>query len=333
MVQQLNPEAIDVLFVNGWGFSSSLAAIRFGRKYRIPLVVMSDSTEWDHPRKQPQEWIKRNLLKLFSAAFVAGQPHQRYLQNLGFPESAIVQGYDVIDNSFFMEGSLTRGGTNESRTFKTPYFLASGRFIEKKNHLLLIQAYADFRKDAEERNGPIPDLVIIGEGSLRNQMEEHIHELNLSGSVHLPGFKQYEELPTVYADATAFLHPSTSEQWGLVVNEAMAAGLPVIVSSKCGCVEDLVEEGINGFKLDPDNKAAWTHTMSRIAKMSSPERERMGAASRERIKLWGVNRFCQGFQDAMQTARKNGHTRPGFVPIMLFNILSWLKRGTDQPGR
>ena len=86
----------------------------------------------------------------------------------------------------------------------------------------------------------------------------------------MPGFKQYDELPIYYGLAGAFIHASTTEQWGLVVNEAMAAGLPVIVSERCGCAPDLVENGRNGFTFDPYDVDALTHLMLKMALWEFP---------------------------------------------------------------
>src|SRR5206468_501416 len=86
-------------------------------------------------------------------------------------------------------------------------------------------------------------LVVLGDGVLRGDLEQLRTELNLGDHVLFPGFKQYDELPAYYGLATAFIHASMVEPWGLVVNEAMAAGLPVLVSARCGCAWDLVEEG------------------------------------------------------------------------------------------
>ncbi len=79
------------------------------------------------------------------------------------------------------------------------------------------------------------DLVLLGDGPLKPTLLKLISSLGLESCVHLPGFKQYDELPVYLGLAETFIHASTTEQWGLVVNEAMASGLPVLVSNRCGC--------------------------------------------------------------------------------------------------
>jgi glycosyltransferase involved in cell wall biosynthesis len=119
--------------------------------------------------------------------------------------------------------------------------------------------------------------------------------------VRLPGFKQYAQLPVYYGLAEAFVHASTSEPWGLVVNEAMAAGLAVLVSKQCGCAADLVRDGVNGFRFDPQNVEELAALMSRLWR--SPQRcAAMGQASLRIISYWGLERFGQGFRQAAQMA-------------------------------
>jgi glycosyltransferase involved in cell wall biosynthesis len=111
--------------------------------------------------------------------------------------------------------------------------------------------------------------VLLGDGELRSSLESQVSRLGLQGSVLLPGFKQYPELPEYYARAGAFIHASTTEQWGLVVNEAMASGLPVLVSNRCGCARDLVQDGVNGFTFDPYNVEQMAELMVRVWTMES----------------------------------------------------------------
>jgi glycosyltransferase involved in cell wall biosynthesis len=118
----------------------------------------------------------------------------------------------------------------------------------------------------------------------------------------LPGFRQYDELPVWSGLASAFVHASTTEQWGLVVNEAMASGLPVLVSERCGCVRDLVENGINGLAFDPDDIQALAALMRRVAAMTDERRAAMGRAGQRIIADWGPERFADGLMQAVQLA-------------------------------
>jgi glycosyltransferase involved in cell wall biosynthesis len=187
------------------------------------------------------------------------------------------------------------------------YFIASARFVAKKNLPCLIEAYSWYRKgltgenteNGEDRGW---DLVLLGDGEMRPALEAQVAALNLQDHITMPGFKQYAELPAYYGAAGAFIHASTTEQWGLVVNEAMASGLPVLVSNRCGCAPDLVKEGINGFTFDPCNIEQLARLMRCVAEMEPGRRVEMGARSRQLIAPWGTERFAHGLQQAVQTA-------------------------------
>ena len=205
------------------------------------------------------------------------------------------------------------------------YFLASARFIVKKNLPRLIQAYAQYRDQAETRESgkqkaEIWSLVLLGDGPLKSDLCRLISDIGLQNTVLLPGFKQYDELPAFYALARAFVHASAIEQWGLVVNEAMASGLPVIVSNRCGCATDLVQEGRNGFTFDPYNVGQLAELMTRISAVGFPLPE-IGATGRNIIASWGLERFAAGFQGATELAVKSKQPRSGLVNRLLLKAL------------
>ena len=118
--------------------------------------------------------------------------------------------------------------------------------------------------------------------------------------MHLPGFKQYDELPVYYALAKTFVHPSTTEQWGLVVNEAVASGLPVIVSDRCGCVPELVNG--NGFTFDPFDEQELVERLSQMASLSDDERKSLSDASYGISANFAPKRFGEGLEQAARLA-------------------------------
>src|SRR5207249_8459390 len=242
------------------------------------------------------EMIQRRIIVFSSAALVGGQRHFEYLDELGMPRGRIFTGYDVIDNEYFRQKAQEiRSQTSEVRgTYRLPenYFLASARFIEKKNLSALIEAYAEYRRrssafakatadtEVRDRKSDIShqhspwDLVVLGDGPLRETLNSQLSTLGLHHCVHLSGFKPYDKLPMYYALANAFVHVSTTEQWGLVVNEAIASGLPVIVSERCGCVPELVQG--NGFTFAPTNAHELATRLLEMASLSDEERKRFG---------------------------------------------------------
>ena len=293
----------EVVAIPGWSGRWVLAAWVWCVRNGLPIILMSESTPWDAPRIPLIEKLKARIVKSAGAELVGGRPHQEYLKRLGMREGHIYFGYDVVDNQHFAtRADAARARRDETRRalgLPQRYFLASGRFIAKKNFDRLMEAYARYRVALGEGAWR---LVILGDGRLRNRLEGRLRSLGLGGYVYLPGFKQYSQLPAYYGLAQAFIHSSAVEQWGLVVNEAMAAGLPVLVSERCGCAPDLVEEGRNGFTFDPYDVEALAGLMVRLSSMSDQQRQPMGQASREIISRWTPQTFAENLVKAVEAA-------------------------------
>src|ERR1051325_3855118 len=170
-LKQTNP---DVVAVNGWNNFGSLIAANCCARRGIPMVVMSESARQDEPRTWWKEMIKRRIVGLYSAALVGGQHHIDYLVELGMPRERIFTGYDVVDSAYFLRrAEEVRGQKSECRKkFGLPenYFLASARFIEKKNLATLIRAYAAYTQKSEAIGNPSWHLVLLGDGPLREAL-------------------------------------------------------------------------------------------------------------------------------------------------------------------
>jgi 1,2-diacylglycerol 3-alpha-glucosyltransferase len=296
-IATLNRTAPDAIAISGYARPSMLVALLWCLWHRKPAILLSETTESDALRSGWKEAIKSWLILKFKAALVGGQPQQRYLIKLGMPADAIFLGYDVVGNQVFHPDIIK----SLPNPLANPFFLAINRFVTKKNLPFLICAYADYRQLAGDRAW---DLMLCGDGELRSQLETQIIELKLTEYIHLAGFLQQDRLLAYFAHAGCFIHSSTMEQWGLVINEAMAAGLPVLVSNRCGCFEDLVIEGINGFGFDPQNQAQLTNLM---LKMSSGEvdLEQMGAAALTHIQNFSPDYFASGLIQSIEYA--NAH--------------------------
>jgi glycosyltransferase involved in cell wall biosynthesis len=316
-LEQANP---DVVAVNGWNNFGSLAAARCCMEQGIPMVVMSESARGDEPRTLWKEIIKRRIVDLYAAALVGGQRHVEYLIELGMPRERIFTGYDVVDNAYFEQRALEIRNANPLQADETrkkhalpeSYFLASARFIQKKNLPILIRAYAEYRRRSEVSSEDAPwDLVLLGDGPMRDTLNTQLSTLNLHAHVHLPGFKPYDELPVYYGLARAFVHASTTEQWGLVVNEAVASGLPVIVSNRCGCVPELVQD--NGFTFDPANESECTECLLQMASLSADERRHLGDASYRIAANFAPDRFGEGLEQAAAMVLRLPQKKPGAI--------------------
>jgi len=286
LLDQLQPQ---VLVTVGWADRAYQRLLPAAQRRGVPLVIVSDSRERDEPRSAAKEAIKRQLLRGYSAALAAGSESRAYLQQLGFPAARITQPWDVVDNALFEAAT--------SPSSQPPHFLCVSRLMAKKNHTGLLAAYA-----AYQRQGGRWGLRLIGSGPLEAELHAAITQLPDPSCVQLHPFQQLPQLATTYAQASAFVLASSSDQWGLVVNEAMAAGLPCLVSSACGCAVDLIRHGISGWCFDPADADALTALLHSAERQSPEARQAMVAAARERLQAFSLESFADGLQQAVHTA-------------------------------
>lgn len=146
-------------------------------------------------------------------------------------------------------------------------------------------------------------LAFVGSGEQRADLENHVRQQKLA-DVHFFGFRNQSELPKFYSAADVFVLPAENEPWGMVVNEVMCAGLPVIASNEIGAVADLVRHGENGFTYNAGDVETLTEYLSQV--LRDPDlRTRMGEASRRIIARWDYERCVLGIKQAMvQTGRR-----------------------------
>ena len=289
LLNQNNPDAIAIA---GYARPAMLVALLWCLYQRKTAILLSETTENDEPRSCWKEKIKKFLISKYQAALVGGKPHKRYLIKLGMPTDAIFLGYDVVGNEVFYPDQIK----SLPSPLNKPFFLAINRFVSKKNLPFLLSAYANYRQLV---GNSAWNLILCGDGELRLQIEQLINQLQIQDSVHLPGFLQQDQLLSYLAHAKCFIHASVQEQWGLVVNEAMAAGLPVLVSNRCGCYEDLIIEGVNGFGFDPENSQQLTELMLKISSEES-DLHTMGNAALEHIQKFSPDYFAQGLIQAIE---------------------------------
>ena len=312
-----------VCAVAGYGIPGMRAILSWCLRHRRPIVLMSDSRAEDEPRRAWREWIKGRIVRSCAAGFVAGRPHLAYLESLGLDRKKIFTGYDVVDNGHFARGAdAARADSAAMRArlgLPENYFLACSRFVAKKNLFRVLEAYSIYRKS---QTGAAWPLVLLGDGVLREEILRRLVELKIEKFVVLPGFVSYGELPAYYGLGAVFMHAARREQWGLVVNEAMAAGLPVLVSTDCGCAGDLVEPGVNGFTFDPKNAGQLAALMEKTASLPAEERAAMGAAGRRIIAGWDLARFAESLRAAADQALETGAPASPLITRLLLRLLA-----------
>ena len=325
IVMELDRLRPDAVAIAGWGTVDARACLDWCKRNDKKAIAMSETRAADGRRVWWKEWVKSRIVRRFDAALCGGESHKRYLVRLGMPEERIALGYNVVDNDFFKSRTADCGTWIDS-----PYFLASNRFVERKNLGRLVEGYKIFQKSVlrlqkAEKTGVWP-LILLGDGELRGELEARCAELGLriatgfsnegadstegqnvklnsyklktptgGGCVFFAGFRQIGELRAFYAGASAFVHPALEEPWGLVINEAMASGLPVLSSRNVGAAEELVVDGKTGFLFDPRDANSIAESLFRMFSMSEPARRKMGVEAREMLERKAPNRaFGEG---------------------------------------
>jgi glycosyltransferase involved in cell wall biosynthesis len=296
-IEAYQPTAI---LIYGWSFMSHLKVMRYF-KDKVPIYFRGDSTLLDE-QKGIKVLLRRLVLtsvyKNIDKAFYVGTNNRQYFlqhrvkeQNLVFAPHAIDIERFGDDHAFAGESELIRSrlGIPAHHTV----FLFSGKFENKKSPLLLIKAFKELNKKQV-------DLLLVGNGELENFLRS---EAEGEGNIHFLPFQNQTKMPAIYRMADVFVLPSggPGETWGLSVNEAMACGLPVVVSNKVGCAVDLVMEGINGFIFEAGSQESLSEKLSVSVTKSKTELRSMGDASREIIKGWSFNNICSAIIENLPT--------------------------------
>ncbi len=300
-LDRLDPDAV---LIHSYSTPDARACLAWCRRHRRIAICMAESKQSDAPRVGWREALKRVLVSEFDAAHASGSAAIRYYTTLGIPEHRIFAGYSVVDNEYFAEQSeAVRRDPEPARALpgladETPFFFASARFMERKDLPTLLRAYAAYRRRAETVGVPPWRLLLLGDGLLRPRLEALAREEGIAEAISMPGWRQIEDLPAYYALAAAFVHTATVDQWGLVVNEAMAAGLPVVVSAGAGCAEDLVRDGENGFTFRPGDVDALAQHLYAVA--HEVDLEAFARRSRAIIAEWPLERFGTSLHRALE---------------------------------
>ena len=291
----------DAVWIHGWAVLTNWIAWASAVACRVPVLLRGEANGLNEPTGL-KGVVKRTVLKAFfnqvSCYLAIGTNNANFYRSYGIPDEHIFLTPYSVDNEFFMKRAGELDGQKrllrekEGLSPDLPVILFCGKFQEKKRPIDLLKAFAHLH------DHPAASLVFVGDGPLRSVMERFVAERHL-GHVHILGFKNQQELPACYAMADLLVLPSSVEPWGLVVNEAMCCGLPVIVSDKVGAAADLIRQGINGFIYPAGNLEALAECMKRIL-ANEEARCEMGRQSRGIISRWRIEEDLEGVVKALE---------------------------------
>jgi glycosyltransferase involved in cell wall biosynthesis len=295
IIREVMSGGYDVAWVHGYAHLTTWLAAAAARSRGTRLLIRDEQTllHGRPPHKRAlKEVALRALYSQASALYIGGQ-NRRYLRHYGMPAERLYPARYCVDNDFFRaqaaELAPRRGELRRSFgiTDDAPVVLFAGKLIEKKQPQMLIEAFARVRAAQPCW------LLVAGDGPLRPEIEAAIAQMSVP-NVRLAGFLNQSELPAAYVAADVFVLPSKMhETWGLVVNEAMNFGLPVVVSDKVGCGEDLVERGGNGFIVRHDSVPELADAIGALV-ADGGMRARFGARSRRIIERYSIQACADG---------------------------------------
>ena len=294
----------DVIVCGGYNYVSSWQALRWAKQHHVPFVLWSESTSHDRRSNHaPFEFLKERFVSACDGFVVPGHSAREYLLRLGAQPKDISVAPNAVDIALF--ATAATAVLEHPRDWRAQlalpdrYFLFVGRLVRSKGVLELLQAYGRLTPALREQIG----LVLAGEGPMRAELESVAREIH-PGIVQFTGFIHREELAAYYALAECFVFPTHTDTWGLVINEAMACGLPVVCTRVAGCAADLIRE--NGRLVSVGNIPELRMAMEEIAQRSDL-RERMGRASTKLIQAHSPERCAAGL--AIAAAALEAHVQ------------------------
>ncbi|MDP3906640.1 glycosyltransferase [Novosphingobium sp.] len=279
-------------------------------------VIMMTASKWDdRPRRSTFELIKMLLLSPFSAALVGGARQMSYVRFLGFRRRQVLPGYNTVDIERIRLQAHSIVGERKP-AFHERAFIYVGRFVTKKLLHHTLNAYAAYVRQA----GPASHrLEMIGSGELEGELRAQCDQLGISHLVDWPGFLDAPDVAARLAHGLALVLVSREEQWGLVINEALAVGLPVIASAQVGAREALVRNLENGFVVEPGSEDGLTRAMLTVAE-SEAGWEKLSQAAQDRAWLGDTQRFADAvelytFPDSTAVAERHARFEAAISPL------------------
>ncbi|MCK5857889.1 MAG: glycosyltransferase family 4 protein [Abyssibacter sp.] len=274
------------VFLAGW----ALAKWR-GARTAFRVLMTHDRWVIRHPVK---EALKRFLFRQIDAIETPGEEGKAFAMRYGAPAERIFFATHTVDIPYFHAAvAAARPERDELRRelgLAGTTFIYVGRLWWGKgiNHLL-----EAFERLQRQSSAPV-SLLLVGDGPEEAELKQACAERGIHNVV-FAGFRQKPELPRYYALADVFVFPTLGDPYGLVVDEAMACGLPVISTVAAGEIRDRVEEGVNGYVVPPEDSAALAGAM-RILVEDAALRERMGAVSVQKVQGHTPERWAEDFE-------------------------------------
>ena len=295
----LRAGAYDACIVSGWYLKSYTQAIRACWDQGTPILVRGDS-QLAGPRRRmttiakylPYRWFLRRI----NGHLYVGRANREYLEHYGVRPEMLFHAPHFVDNERFgatadaarRSGRVAALRTGWGAASNTTIFAFAGKLIEKKRPLDFLDAIARLAGSGADVCG-----LFVGSGPLQAEIEASARGRGLP--VRFAGFQNQAAIPAYYAAADCLVLPSDGrETWGLVVNEAMACGLPAITSAEVGCARDLIDPGATGLTYPVGDVDALARRMAEMMELLRLNRSQVAAAVANRIAQYSCDAAVRG---------------------------------------
>jgi glycosyltransferase involved in cell wall biosynthesis len=307
--RRLREGRFDAVWVHGWGHVALCQAVREAAALGLPVLLRGESLpNFQQSRTLRQKFLdafRRRLFERVAGFLCVGARNHDFYTQFGVEKDRLFSMPYAVDNAFFQAACAKVRPQRESLRSSLgllrgrPVILFAAKFTTVKAPEELLSAFARVYGGFAANSAPY--LLFVGDGPLRGALEEGARPLG--DAVRFLGFRNQSELPALYDLCDVFALPSRFEPWGLVVNEAMNAGRPVIVSDRVGAAADLVEDGVNGFVYPSGDVDALASGLRQM--LESPALlAKMGAGSLERITSWDFDADRRGLVEALSAVCK-----------------------------
>ena len=306
----------DAVVVNGWHLLTYWQAIRAARRSGTPVMVRGDSqlaTARGLLLRGAQRLVYPRMLQSFDACLVVGRRNAEYYRHYGVAAGRLFPSPHCVDNALFARHAA-KAREDRSRLRQelglpsdAVVFVFVGKLVEKKRPLDFLMAL-----DLVAREHPSAHGLVVGDGALRARLESH-RGRHRTACV-FGGFVNQSGLARAYAAADALVLPSTAgETWGMVVNEAMACGVPAIVSDQVGCAPDLIVEHETGLTYPCGDVEALAERMTRVA-ADVERRAAMGRSAARHVARLSPEAAADGVVRALGSVGSLRGRDPGLEP-------------------
>lgn len=295
LIKEIKNWGAEAVLVYGWNFKSHLATLRYF-KNKIPVFFRGDSTlinEKLNLKKLLRRVILHYVYRFVDVAFYAGLANKLYFKAHGLNNGQLALMPHAVDNIRFRGNKNTMLAAKKLR-FKSEIpiealvFLFAGKLDNNKNVCLLIEAFIKLQNSNNY-------LLVAGTGSEETKLKNMAMN---QPNIKFLGFLNQAQIPVAYAAADVFVLPSKSETWGLSINEAMAAGKAIVVSSSCGAAFDLLKDKKNGLVFQNNNLESITNCL----KFMSENRDaclKMGIDSEAIIQQYTYQHCCEVVENTL----------------------------------